>query len=160
MSLLLQALQKAARTREAGGAEPAADPTTPAPAAPSPPPAPAGSGMLELEPGDFDLAPVTPSAPPRRDAEPVARPTPSTPRAPASPPAPELDAPSPRQAASVLAAGASAPRVAGRSAATADWVREHPVHVFAGVAFAFLLLYGGYVWMEVTHPGMLRGGSW
>jgi Flp pilus assembly protein TadD len=166
MSLLLQALQKAAKTREAAGTDvPSVDSTASGTA---------DGSMLELEPGDFEL-PTARASTSSREADnarsarrsPTAAGTASTlsqgspaPRAPSAAGAIGAE-PTPQQAAAVVAAGRGAARatpVAGRGSEAAEWVREHPVHLFAGVAVLFLLGYGSYVWLEVTHPGMLRNG--
>jgi Flp pilus assembly protein TadD len=38
-----------------------------------------------------------------------------------------------------------------------DWVRDRPVHTFAAVAGAFLVFYAIYVYLQIFHPGILRG---
>jgi Tfp pilus assembly protein PilF len=41
-----------------------------------------------------------------------------------------------------------------------DWVRDHPVHTFAGLAGVFAVFYGGYLYLQLFHPAVLRGELW
>lgn len=141
MSLLLQALQKAAKNREST----------------QPPPAQAGTtgfatnsgSTLELEPGEIEPTPRsreldTPAEPPAPPV--VARPTRE-----------DYPEPSAQQAAIVVGAAAAA-KEPGFS--VMDWARDHPVHIFAVVAGIFLAFYFVYVAVEIKYPGFWsRSGS-
>jgi Tfp pilus assembly protein PilF len=144
MSLLLQALQKAAKNRESTA--PAAE----APAAPSPPER-TETGFptalsLETESEDRDSEPELAleedlfepeEAPPSSTAErfePYATPAASS-----------------VQAASIVRAGHT------RTAGWTDWVSDHPVHTFAAAAGVFMVFYGAYVYLQLFHPALLRG---
>jgi Tfp pilus assembly protein PilF len=148
MSLLLQALQKATKSRE----------TTQQPSTPL---SPAGTssavgGALELEPGEIE-----PSRRAGTDFEALA------PKAAARTPDPEpsgerikdFATATPPQAAAVLAATGSRAKQESRFANAMAWAREHPVHVFAGIALIFLLGYGAYVYLAVTNPALFTGGA-
>ncbi len=155
MSLLLQALQKAARSREAGPDE--------APAA-TPPPGPVqeptfdfdpdangeddpGSGALTLA-DDADLFETEPEADPAPAPLLPAATRPGIGRTRAA--AFGTDA-SAEQAATILRASEE------RSTGWLDWVRDRPVHAFAIIAGIFLLFYFVYVYLQIFHPGILRG---
>lgn len=157
MSLLLQALQKAARNREQAGAQ-AGDP---------PPEAPRDNrSMLELEPGEFEPGRVAgPEAPAPDQAFPplpggasslTLEGTEPAAGAPARPTyVDRIDEPTPQQAATLMRAAAMArePRFDAL-----DWAREHPVYIFAASAFLFLAGYGGYVYLAISQPALLNGG--
>ena len=160
MSLLLQALQKAARNREqasAASAEPIAEPIADS------------RSMLDLEPGEFDPdrsigqdpsgtdpeVPATPAA-----TLPLALETPAPATAGRATPRPTfvdgMDEPTPQQAAILM----SAARTANEPRFNAiDWARDHPVYLFAAAACVFLAGYGGYVYLAITQPGLLSGGG-
>jgi Flp pilus assembly protein TadD len=154
MSLLLQALQKAAKNREAGAATDetaAAAPQEPTfeldpEAAPSAEPPP----EEELTLAEEELFEPEIAAEPLPEAEPEPlrqdlrrdRPT---------PPFAGLGGASSAYAATVLRASEA------RSTSWLDWVRDRPVHAFALLAAIFLVLYGGYVYLQIFHPGVLRG---
>lgn len=38
---------------------------------------------------------------------------------------------------------------------TLAWLRAHPLYIFGGLAGLFLLVYGAYVYVQITHPGWL-----
>lgn len=148
MSLLLQALQKASKSRES---------------APQPVGGPSGgamsrglAGALELEPGEIE-----PSGGPPTDFDAL------TPKAPERAPEPgpaeerieEFATARPAQAATVLSAAGGGVKQASRASVALDWARDHPVHVFAGLALAFLLAYGAYVYVAVTNPALFTGTS-
>jgi tetratricopeptide (TPR) repeat protein len=153
MSLLLQALQKAANTRDggppgdephaaigsqegfdlnidAGRHEPAADDLTLA-----------DDDMFEPE---QTLGPEPGLAPA------VTSPTPLAASAPARSSLREPAATS-AQAATILRASET------QGAGWFDWVRDRPVHAFAILAAIFLVFYGGYVYLQIFHPGLLQG---
>lgn len=140
MSLLLQALQKAAKNREST----------------QPPPAGAGTtgfatnsgSTLELEPGEIEPTPRSREldAPAEPPAPPAAR-----------PPREDYPEPTAQQAAIVVGAAAAA-KEPGFS--ITDWARDHPVHIFAVLAGIFLACYFVYVAVEIKYPGFWsRSGS-
>jgi Tfp pilus assembly protein PilF len=150
MSLLLQALQKAAKNRETG--VPAPDPA----AAEQPPEAehtesailaePAVATPLEEKPGERELAleeedlfepEELAAAPATERFEPFATPSASS-----------------AQAATILRASDT------QTTGWVDWVRDHPVHTFAGLAGVFAIFYGTYLWLQLYHPAVLRGELW
>ncbi len=137
MSLLLQALQKAAKNREA--VQPAPEPTKGI--------ATASGSTLELEPGEIE-----PAAPRAREFDTLPEPA----QSPGAAPAPREDPfeTSPQQAAAVLGAAAREPGFN-----LLDFARDRPVPVFAALAFLFLIGYGIYVYIAVSNPGLLTGGA-
>ena len=160
MSLLLQALQKAARNREQASAaspearaEPIAD----------------NRSMLDLEPGEFDPDRSIGRDPSGSDPETAATPAATPPLALETPafataaratPRPTfvdgMDEPTPRQAAILMRAAATAKEPRFNAI---DWARDHPVYLFAAAACVFLAGYGGYVYLAITQPGLLSGGG-
>ncbi|MBX9631873.1 MAG: tetratricopeptide repeat protein [Burkholderiales bacterium] len=138
MSLLLQALQKAAKNRET--AQQPVEPVTGF--------ATNGGSTLELEPGEIEPAPLS------REFEATAEPPPA---APARPARDEFPEPTAQQAAVVVNAAAVA-KEPGFS--IMDWARDHPVHIFAVIAGIFLAFYFVYVAVEIKYPGFWsRSGS-
>jgi len=139
MSLLLQALQKAAKNREASQQLP--EPTTGF--------ATTSGSTLELEPGEIE--PPTTRArefdvPAEQPMQPAGRPARE-----------EIPEPSPQQAAVVVGASAAA-KEPGFS--IVDWARDHPVHSFAILSGVFLAFYFAYILVEVNYPGFWsRSGS-
>ena len=148
MSLLMKALEKAAQDRD----------KTPA-APPHPTQNVAGKAAareltlesVELKPGikaDENTSRVSMS--PKRAAS-----------APVNPPPPGLATPltskdpvrsgAQARAANVLNVNAAQPRSAG----TIAWLLARPVYAIGGLAALFLLLYGGYVYVQIAHPGLL-----
>ena len=126
MSLLMKALEKAAKDRMDARAEPvAAGAAVPAPA----------SRELTLEP----LASEAPAAP---RAEPASRPAPAA--------VPARD-PAQAQAGTVLQA-AAASRPARRG--VGEFVRAHPLPVLGSIAGLFALGFGVYVYLQIAHPGL------
>ena len=168
MSLLLQALQKAARNREGQGpAGDEHDPLAPSAAgaqADAPelslaePPrseAPPEPELEELTIADEEdlFGPDVPAEQSREDLSVVAveediAPARST--TPASAGARD-DSPGRAQAATILRASES------RQSGVIDWVRDRPVHAFAIAGGIFGVFYGGYVYLQIFHPGILRG---
>lgn len=60
----------------------------------------------------------------------------------------------PRSSAQAKAANVlSAHRTSGNN--TLAWLRAHPLYLFGGLAGLFLLVYGAYVYVQITHPGWL-----
>jgi len=148
MSLLLQALQKAAQNRDS-----APGPAEPAPSSAAAQPrqaAPQQVADLSYEPEREEPdAPQTELA--LADAD-VFGPEDTEARA---EPFEPFDTPS---AAATSAQAAMFLRASEtRSAGWVDWVRDHPVPVFAVAAGIFLLFYSVYVYLEIFHPGALRG---
>jgi tetratricopeptide repeat protein len=147
MSLLLQALQKAAKNREVGApapdavsSEPSAEPehaesTLPAELSveahveekPSEP----GLALEEEDLFEHDELAATTAT---ERFEPFATPSASS-----------------AKAATVLRASEMP------TSGWVDWIRDHPVHTFAALAFVFMLFYGGYVYLQLFHPALLRG---
>lgn len=109
MSLLLQALQKAAKSREEVEGEP-------------------GSGSTAAD--QLTLEPMA-SEPTLRDEMPSHSPTPA-------------------QAATVVQAS----RVPAFD--PIDYARDHYMIVFLGAAVLVAIIYGGYVYIQVSNPGLLR----
>ena len=109
MSLLLQALQKAAKTREDRDSEP----DSPR----------GGADQLALEPIG--------SEPTLHDEMPAHSPTPA-------------------QAAAVLQASRA------RAFDPIGYARDHYMVVFLGAAVLVAIIYGGYVYIQVSNPGLLR----
>ena len=141
MSLLLQALQKAAKNRETTQ-QPTAEAVTTGFATN------AGS-TLELEPGEIEPAPRS-----REFDVPAEAPAPTTPSRSARD---DYQEPTAQQAAVVVGAAAAA-KEPGFS--IMDWARDHPVHIFAVIAGIFLAFYFVYVAVEIKYPGFWsRSGS-
>jgi Flp pilus assembly protein TadD len=151
MSLLLQALQKAARSRETSTDEGPA-------ATPGPVQEPSfdfdSDDPVEEEPAGAELTLADDADLFDSEPEPV--------------PAPIL----PASTRPAIGSGRSAAFDTGASAAHAatilraseerstgwlDWVRDRPVHTFAIVAGIFLVLYAAYVYLQIFHPSILRG---
>lgn len=126
MSLLMKALEKAAKDREGGDAPPAAP-----------------SGGLELEPI---------AAAPRETA--AAAPAPARPAAAGESPtrtgAPAAPSPA-AQAATVVNAG----RRGSASGGAGAYLRARPMLVFALAAGLAIAGYGSYVYVQLFHPGLL-----
>jgi Flp pilus assembly protein TadD len=152
VSLLLQALQKAARSRETGPEEPVAASPQPVqePSFEFDPEAPAeedtGGEELTLA-DDADLFEPEPEPLQESIRAAAARPGIGGGRAAAFAPGGASSV----HAATILRASEE------RSAGWIDWVRERPVHSFAALAGIFLLFYGVYVYLQIFHPGILRG---
>jgi cytochrome c-type biogenesis protein CcmH/NrfG len=164
MSLLIKALEQAAKDRKASRA--AAD----AAKSDSPqPPAATESGSIEPT-----LEPLPPPRAPARapSAAPASTPT-GTPAAPslsAAPPranslALDSSAPAPRGPSSLSdlaqaeaqqqrARAAAVMQAGGRSGHAIAWLRANPVMAFAGIATIAGLLFAIYVYIQVAHPGM------
>jgi Tfp pilus assembly protein PilF len=150
MSLLLQALQKAAKNRETGapapdtaGSDHPPEPErtdSPLPAEPSveaPREEKPGERGLALEEEDLFEPEELAAAPATERFEPFAAPSASS-----------------AQAATILRASDT------QTTGWVDWVRDHPVHTFAGVAGVFAVFYGGYLYLQLFHPAVLRGELW
>lgn len=154
MSLLMKALEKAAKDRgetrpvEPAPASPAMAAAAAAPAAAAPPSAQARS-ELSLEPMGAE-----PSAAARAEPARPAAPVPPRAGTPAAPPAP-AGAREQAQAATVLQA--SAGRATNAGGGVGEYLRTHPVVVLGTVAGLFALGFGAYVYIQIFHPGLLTG---
>jgi Tfp pilus assembly protein PilF len=133
MSLLMKALEKAAKDRLDARAEPVAVET----AAPAP-----AAKELALEP----IAAEAPAAP-RVD---VAQKPDVAPR-PVAAAAPRPREPAQAQASTVLQAGAASRPARGGAVA---YLRAHPMPVLGGLAGLFALGFGIYVFLQIAHPGL------
>ena len=151
MSLLMKALEKAAQDRDK---TPAAPPHTVAATTTATAKATGRELTLEtveLKPGikaDENTSRVSMS--PKRAASAPANPAPpgiSTPLSSKDPVRSGAQA----RAASVLNVNAQQPRSAGAIA----WLLARPVYAIGGLAVLLLLLYGGYVYVQIAHPGLL-----
>jgi tetratricopeptide (TPR) repeat protein len=131
MSLLMKALEKAAKDRMDARAEPVAA------EAAAPPPA---GKELALEP----LAAEAPQAPASSRGEYA----PARPIAAAAPAREQTQA----QVSTVMQASASS-RPA-RGAGVGAYVRAHPLPVFGTIAGLFALGFGIYVYLQIAHPGL------
>jgi tetratricopeptide (TPR) repeat protein len=142
MSLLLQALQKAAKNRDAPASEPELE-------------SPDKTQQFELE---VEPEKSEPSAESLALAEeeifepdPMPEPEPEAARAPTLSRNAFGSSSSPAQAATILRAGEA------RGQTLLDRVRDRPVHAFAIAAGIFMVFYGAYVYLQLFHPGILRG---
>jgi Flp pilus assembly protein TadD len=138
MSLLLQALQKAAKNRDGSGADPEA---------------PGRPDQIELEVEPHKQEPTGDSLALAEEA--IFEPDPM--------PDPEPDVGAlrdrydsdrgakPERAATVLRASEV------RSQTWFDRIRDRPVHAFAIAAGVFALFYGVYVYLQIFQPAVLRG---
>jgi len=154
MSLLLQALQKAAKNRESGTVPVEDLAPSPAPSPPptlEPPPAilpPAFALESKAEPAARELEPELALA--EEDLFEPDEPLPEEPVQRFEPFAASATA-SPSAAATILRAG-DAP-----TANWVDWLRDRPVWALGIAAGIFLTFYFVYVYLQISHPGILRG---
>jgi Tfp pilus assembly protein PilF len=180
MSLLLQALQKAARTRESAASdqEPAREPSI----AESQP-----EGWQDARPETLSLEEPVLFEPTSAAAQSETSHTTGSSGAPPAPTEPTFDLeadadldfdpdPNPlplrksdsslrsvRSLNATVDSGSSAHAAQilraseARSTGLLDWLRDRPVHAFAAMAGVFLLGYLGYVYVQIAHPGWLRG---
>ncbi len=139
MSLLMKALEKAAKDRGEARNEQAA------PAAAAATTAQARS-ELSLEP----MAAEASQPAPRAEIAPSPRPAAATQRA-----APAASSPAAREQAqaSTILQAQSAGRPAGGAGA---YVREHPVMVFGTLAGVAAIAFGIYVYLQIFHPALFR----
>jgi tetratricopeptide (TPR) repeat protein len=135
MSLLMKALEKAAKDRGDGTAE------TPPPATPVTPASAVGKAAPELT-----LEPVSNRAtePPAAARAPVGGVREKT--------APAATARDPAQAAAIIRA--ASPAETSRSNPLA-YLRDRPLMTFGTLAVLFLIGFGGYVYVEIMNPGLL-----
>jgi Tfp pilus assembly protein PilF len=163
MSLLLQALQKAAKNRESAGSpvdEPAHAPPGGTPVSADPPAIEPGlmppSAIL---PASFAIEEEQRSRPKESDLslaeddlfEPEESVPEETLRGERFEPFGTAPAASPADAAAVLRANEAA------EASWIDTMRERPVWALGIAAGIFLVGYAGYVYLQIFHPGLLRG---
>jgi Tfp pilus assembly protein PilF len=153
MSLLLQALQKAAKNREASVAPVEESTRAPEPAVP-----PALEPPATILPAAFAVETKEPDGPREpeltlADEADLFEADEPLPEEPAQRFEPFGAAPgaSPADAAAILRAN-EAPR-----AGWIDFIRDRPVPALAIAAAIFLLFYGVYVYLQIAHPGILRG---
>jgi len=139
MSLLMKALEKAAKDRDDARAEPVEAAPAAVPVA-APAAAPGPRSELSLEPLAAQPSPA-PAARPESSARPA---TPS--RSAAAAPQREQQA----QAATVLQAAGP-----GRKSAGA-YVQEHPIIIIGVLAALIAIGYGTYVYLQVFHPALLQ----
>jgi tetratricopeptide (TPR) repeat protein len=142
MSLLMKALEKAAKDRGEGRIEPVQPPVSVAAAAPA---AAAPRSELSLEP----IA-AEPPAQPRAEAV--------TPRvaAPARGAGAATAAHEPAQAATVMQAGAGG-RAAAEEEGVVDYLRTHPLLALGLLAVVFAAAFGLYVYLQIARPGVSIG---
>jgi len=144
MSLLMKALEKAAKDRGEARTEPAATSAATVTA-----PAPSRS-ELSLEPIVAAPAGPRPEASPRPSASPSLRTTSAA--APAAAPAREHTQ---AQAATVMQAAASRPAAGGEGFGA--YMRAHPVMLLGILAGLFAVAFGIYVYLQIFNPGLLTG---
>jgi tetratricopeptide (TPR) repeat protein len=155
MSLLMKALEKAAKDRGEPRPEPAAAPSTAAPASAAAAPAPSVShsparSELSLEP--MSAAATEPTIASRADSP--ARPAPPGPaRTAASSAAAQSAAPAREQAQAATVFQASTSRASGGG--PVEYLRAHPVVALGALAGLFILGFGGYVYVQIFNPGLL-----
>jgi Tfp pilus assembly protein PilF len=147
MSLLIKALEQAAKDRKAGRAEaqPAApDAPADAPLEPTlePPPPPRGGAARAPAPDPAPAAPA-PSSPLALDTGAPPRRAPSTLASLAS-----IDAQQRARAATVMQASG------GRSAEIMAFLRGNPVIALGGLAVLFGIGFGIYVYLQIAQPGI------
>lgn len=152
MSLLLQALQKAAKSR-GDGSTPEHDAST----APQEPTFELDAAPPAEEPREEELRLADDLIEPEMAPEPQPEFEPVPPATPARLGSMALRStgfgagPTAAQAATILRASET------RSAGWIDWARDRPVHAFAVLAAIFLVFYGAYVYLQIFHPAVLRG---
>ena len=173
MSLLIKALEQAAKDRSAGRVEPGPQAAEPAaavePTLEPPPPPRAPRPRLEDASVTPDAAPASRLAEPAAAAsKPAAKPLPKMPMPPgATPGSLSLDQPankaqSPRALAGLANIDAQQQRAraaavvqAGGSSNAIAFLRANPVMVIGALAVLFGLGFGTYVYIQIAHPGLL-----
>jgi len=138
MSLLMKALEKAAKDRVETDAERAA--TATAAAAPAAAAKPSAAGAKS----ELTLEPVTP--PPAVPREPTL-----APRQPARA-APTAPAAAPRESAQAAAVIRAGRRETGDGIGA--YVRGHPLIVFGALAALSMIVFGGYLYLQAASPGL------
>jgi hypothetical protein len=151
MSLLLQALQKAAKNRETGAPAPETagteQPPEPEQTESTLPAELNVETALEEKPGERGLA---------LQEEDLFEPEELT----AAPAATERFEPFATPSASSAHAATILRASDAQTTGWTDWVRDHPVHTFAGLAGVFAVFYGAYLYLQLFHPAVLRGELW
>jgi len=152
MSLLMKALEKAAKDRGEARSEPAA-------AAPAAAVAPARS-ELSLEPMGLQAPAPSPAASPAPSLSPATSPAPRTEaasRPAAAARATPAAAASEREQAQAQASTILQAQSAGRPAAggAGAYVRAHPVMAFGTLAGVVAIGFGIYVYLQIFHPTLL-----
>src|SRR5262245_26418704 len=152
MSLLMKALEKAAKDRNDARVEPVQQQVPAAVSSAAPAPNTAPRTELTLEP----IAPITADspAPSRQDA--IAARPPSLARPPAAPAAaaPARE-PAQAQAATLMQAGGAGS--AASEGGVMEYVRTHPLPVLGVLAALLALGFGIYVYLQIARHGSLTG---
>jgi len=184
MSLLMKALEKAAKDRSEAKPAPDAGESRPAPGMS---PAPAARGELSLETPfpsivDRELPPDSPRAPPRTpppaartemSLEPVPPAATTPPPAPPTPPEPQTrgaarPATAARAAATARATAAQETDTSAEQAraatvvkaesrrgnATLAYLAAHPLYIIGSLALLFGIGFGAYVYLQITNPAL------
>ena len=146
MSLLMKALEKAAKDRSEARSEPAVAPAAVAPAA-------VAKSELSLEPIPTG-APAAPAPRPETAIRPAAAPLRTGSPLPAAAPAaaPARD-PAQAQAGRVTQAQAVSRPAFGIAIA---YLHAHPIVVFGALAGVAAIGFGIYVYLQISHPGLFR----
>jgi Tfp pilus assembly protein PilF len=177
MSLLIKALEQAAKDRSAGRIEPKPHTDDPAPLEPTlepPPPPRAPRARLDDASGTSDTAPTSRlGEATAAGASPNTKPTPKIPTASAKPPGPlALDQPATKtqspgalaglaniDAAQQQRARAAAVVQAGGAANAIAYLKANPVMFIAVLAVLAGLGFGTYVYIQIAHPGLFARHS-
>jgi Flp pilus assembly protein TadD len=158
MSLLLQALQKAAKNREGGGPEqePEHDAVSHDPGSDDGGPREPELGELPADPDALSLADEEELFEPEPEGAPALMPVQEPAIAPARPP--ERPVLRPANVTSGSAHAATILRASeARSTGALDWVRDRPVHATLIFAVIFAVFYGAYLFLAINYPAVLRG---
>jgi tetratricopeptide (TPR) repeat protein len=173
MSLLIKALEQAAKDRSAGRVEPGPQAAEAAaavePTLEPPPPPRAPRPRLEDASATPEAAPASKLAEPApAAARPAAKPLPKMPMPPGATPGslsldqPATKAQSPRALAGLANIDAQQQRAraaavvqAGGSSNAIAFLRGNPVMVIGALAVLFGLGFGTYVYIQIAHPGLL-----
>lgn len=149
MSLLLKALQNAAKNREAGAA--GEDPAAGA-GSPSVPEERTGTSELSLEP--MESATRSADASPSR-AEPTLPPSTAPNTTPRGTERNAMATPNRTQAQNVFLAGAGGSAASdGTSPGIIEWLTRRPIVAFSTAAGIFAIGYGVYLYLQLTNPGI------
>ncbi len=146
MSLLMKALEKAAKDRGESSKTPD---TAPAPGVSTTAPVAAGASaskselMLEPITGESAIRPGPPSAPPPRATPPVTPP----PRKPAA-----AGPATPRESAQAAAVIRAEQRESGSNIGV--YLRDHPLLAIGTLVTLFMIGYGSYVYLQISNPGL------
>jgi tetratricopeptide (TPR) repeat protein len=147
MSLLMKALEKAAKDRNDSRVEPVQSPVSVSAAAPAAATPAAPKTELTLEPmASESPAPLRPEAATPRAAPPARGPA-------AAAPARE---PAQAQASTIIQAG-GAGRAAAEEGGVVEYLRTHPLLVLGLLAALFAAGFGVYVYFQIARPGVSVG---